>query len=166
VAGFEGDYNSPGAGFTLRWNGSTWTRYDVPGSRGTDTMSILPLSSTNAWAYIGGSGSIQYLWHWDGTGWTRVTEVPRHGFLPWAYFGSLASDGEGGVWIPALGETSGSRAGYLHWDGSQWTTVYGPQRDNWTDIMDLAPIPGSRSLWSVGYKGTGLAPVIERFDPE
>ncbi|MFC5745179.1 hypothetical protein [Actinomadura rugatobispora] len=155
---------SGGIAYTMHWNGRAWQRYDIPGSFSLGKMSLLPISRSSAWGYYA-----EQLWHWDGTAWSRVGQVPRYGMLPFPYAGSLVSDGQGGVWLGHLAEATSGRAGYLHWDGATWTTFLGPARTYQgqtvqAQVTDMAPIPGTRSMWAVGYEGTGLRPFIERFD--
>ncbi|GAA2433893.1 hypothetical protein GCM10010191_55260 [Actinomadura vinacea] len=149
--------------FTLNWNGVKWRRHDLDGMYNPDRVSLLPVSRTSVWAYLE-----EQLWHWDGAAWSKVTNVPRHGWLVMPYSGSLVSDGHGGLWLGHLAEATSGYAGYLHWDGSTWTTFLGPAREyngrsEWAQVTDIAPIPGTRSMWAVGYVGTGLSPFIERF---
>jgi hypothetical protein len=150
-----------GAGFTLNWDGREWHRHALPSGGAT---SILPLSRTDVWAY-----APEDLLHWDGTAWERVTRAPRYGMFPYPYAGTLVSDGQGGIWLGHLAEATSGHAGYLHWDGAVWTPAFGPDRADagqplWAQVTDMAPIPGTRSIWAVGYEGNGWRPFIERFD--
>ena len=173
IAGKDRSAGDYGPVYTLRWNGRGWRRYDMPSDlvpSYIEGFDILPLSSTDVWAYVGAGGASQHLWHWDGAAWTRVAQVPRNGFLPSAYYGSLAPDGHGGVWIPQLGDTTGStpkgRASYLNWDGSAWSTVSGPPRasaDSWVEAYDLAPLGRTGRVLAVGTADQGTIPFIERF---
>ncbi|KAB2345628.1 hypothetical protein [Actinomadura rudentiformis] len=165
------DRQSSGGSFTFHWDGRTWSRHSMPGSTvpSWGSMDILPVSRKEVWAYVGGGSSLQQLFRLDGDVWTKVTDVPRYGMFPMPYGGSLVSDRNGGVWLPALGEGVGSgRTGYLHWDGTEWARVLGPMRDTsigFVEAQDMVAIPGTRSIWAVGVQGTGVKPFIERFDP-
>ncbi|MFG2003303.1 hypothetical protein ACGFNU_29490 [Spirillospora sp. NPDC048911] len=155
-----GGVRETGLAFTLRWNGRAWQRYDFPEAATFEAATILPVSRNSVWAYTGSMGS-HWLWRWDGTAWTKVTSVPWNSaarFFP--YFGSLAFDGRSGVWIPAAG--GAARTSYLHWDGTAWTTAQGPAREISVDVSDLVRIPGTGSIWSVGWEGEGYDPVLER----
>jgi hypothetical protein len=107
VGGYEAD---SGAYFTFHWNGREWKRHDMgPGTGGGyNKLDILALSPKNVWAYRG--EGLQSLWHWDGTTWSRVTDVPRYGMLPMPYGGSIVSDGQGGIWVPPWARTPVARS--------------------------------------------------------
>jgi hypothetical protein len=155
---------SGGPVHTLNWDGRAWHRHEFPGLYSQQKMSLLPVSRSTAWAYFG-----EHLWYLDGTTWSRITRVPRYGMFPYPYTGSLVSDGHGGLWLAHLAEATTGFAGYLHWDGATWTPAFGPERTYEgqrmrAQVTDIAPIPGTRSMWAVGYEGTGWRPFIERFD--
>ncbi|GAA2575878.1 hypothetical protein SMC26_12735 [Actinomadura fulvescens] len=165
------DPYSDGESFTFHWDGRSWTRQNMPGSTVPfwGAMDILPVSRREVWAYVGGGSSVQQLFRLNGDTWTKVTDVPRLGMFPMPYGGSLVSDRNGGLWLPALGEGVGvGQTGYLHWDGTAWSRALGPARDRsvgFVEARDMVAIPGTRSMWAVGVQGTGVKPFIERFDP-
>jgi hypothetical protein len=81
--------------------------------------------------------------HFNGTGWTRIT-VPSSGIQ----VNSPAPDGIGGLWM--TGRTT-SGAGYFIHRGAGGTWSHFAANGS---PLELAPIPGTRSLWGVGSKQT------------
>ncbi|MFC6886516.1 MULTISPECIES: hypothetical protein [Actinomadura] len=152
-----------GTGYTLHWNGRKWRRYDLPDSLGTRVMRILALSRRNVWAYTSMERTPQFLWHFDGSEWTNVTQVPRTGESAYPYSGGIASDGRGIV-LAGMPDANLGRSNYLRWDGSSWTTTLGPPREagDWISVNDVARVPGTRTLLAVGANPAKKTPFVER----
>ncbi|MEV3924362.1 hypothetical protein [Actinomadura coerulea] len=140
----------PDAGPTeamLHWNGTRWSTVRYPSKEQTYIAKIAPVSSTSVWAYRASTAyATPELMHWDGESWTSTT-IPAS---PFAYhFPALADDGDQGAWVSV--STVDDDKSYLHYNGGSWTAESGEGRPGtavW--IRDLARVPGTRSIWSVG----------------
>jgi hypothetical protein len=108
------------------WDGSTWTVSSLPTLSGYDI---------DAWSFVWGSadddiwiatsassqsgtGSFNFVSHWDGQSWTTPSLVGGPDVLR-ALWGSGPND----VWLvssPSAGATNGLT---LHWDGTSWAQV-------------------------------------------
>ncbi|WP_067474581.1 hypothetical protein [Actinomadura hibisca] len=142
----------PGTGPTeamLHWDGTRWRTIRYPAKENTYIAKIVPVSATSVWAYRANTGYTSTppeLMHWNGKTWTSVA-IPVN---PQAYnFPTLADDGDGGAWVSV--STVDDDKSYLHYSGGRWTTESGEGRPGtavW--IRDLARVPGTRSIWSVG----------------
>jgi hypothetical protein len=69
----------------------------------------------------------------------------------------MTGDGQGGLWISDF-PTSRSSARYLvHYGNGRWHRQFiaAPRKTNVLQVVRLAQIPGTRSVWGAG----GVAPV-------
>lgn len=161
------------------WNGSRWSRVDVPSPRGATFVGlegITVVTSDDAWAVGSSSHGLRpgrsHVLHWDGTRWSRVP-APSPGPASCghslsAVSGSAADD----VW--AAGARSCRRSGtpeMLHWDGTEWTKVPFPNTgfddppgEGLSGVVALS----KRSAFAVGIAKTRGASVeagfIERWN--
>lgn len=155
---------------TLHWTGSAWQTVTLPppplddGVRvaGQDVLSVGP---DDAWA----TGALAHqgilpgavLWHWDGQSW-RLVDLDA----PDDSLSTLASDGEGGLWVVSAGLRPG--ADLLHYSGGTLTREPAPAEPGTTpDVRELTLIPGTRSLWGAGalVNDGDSAAVVYRYDP-
>lgn len=142
---------SPGAGFVLHWNGSSWSQVpSAPASAG-DPIAVAATATDHAWLL----GAVTGLW--NGRDWMTVP-IPLLKKLP---------DGRGGT-VSAL-----AASGHTAWVAGQYcttTTACEDGRDlpmilRWTGhAWTLTPVPGnnivifgltvtsSSSVWAVGYE--------------
>ncbi|MEU5884496.1 hypothetical protein [Spirillospora sp. NPDC047279] len=129
AAGYQGyqgvDWSIPGFGagtihvlppkaMVVRWNGSTWQTYDMPGTEGDAVIQQIEAQSpTNVWA-VGtirpndSTGSKPYLAHWDGSAWRQV-QRPDDGCWP-----SKVAPDSTGAWFPCW-------TGLYRWENGSWT---------------------------------------------
>ncbi|MFI6520969.1 hypothetical protein ACIBF1_35815 [Spirillospora sp. NPDC050679] len=142
----------PGTGPTqamLHWDGAKWRTVRYPAKEKSYIAKIVPVSATSVWAYrvsTDYASPTPELMHWNGTSWT-VTAIPAS---PQAYhFPTLADDGGKGAWVSV--STVNDDKSYLHYSGGRWTAESGEGRpDTSVWVRDLARVPGTRSIWSVG----------------
>ncbi|MFI6521354.1 hypothetical protein ACIBF1_37775 [Spirillospora sp. NPDC050679] len=140
----------PGSGPTqamLHWNGVRWKTVRHPVAEQSHIAKIVPVSATSVWAYRAGTSAStpSALLHWNGTGWKEaaIPTPPCSFSIP-----TLADDGRKGAWVSV---SLPDGPGYLHYNGGRWTTEGGSGRPmNSALVYDLARVPGTRTLWSVG----------------
>ncbi|OLT11421.1 hypothetical protein BJF79_24135 [Actinomadura sp. CNU-125] len=153
----------PGEGPTqvmLHWDGVRWNTVRLPSSDDTQVLEIVPVSSSSVWAYRAGAGTnypaVPDLLHWDGTDWSS-TPIPVDTRA--VHFPNLADDGRGGALVAA--NTVDGDTNYLHYGDGEWTTESGPGRPGvgaW--IYDIARVPGTRTIWSVGLVSPLSGPAL------
>jgi hypothetical protein len=133
------------------FNGTSWQAVNATPLAGLQFTDIRALSSTNVWvaAVANGGGGPAYLVHFNGTGWTRI-KVPWSGIL----VNSPAPDGLGGEWL--IGRTTNGKGYFIHRGaGGTWSAFAANGLP-----LELAPIPGTHSLWGVGSKATNGSAVV------
>jgi hypothetical protein len=154
----------------LHWTGSEWHTVALPPPPLDDgvrvaAQDVLATGPHDAWA----TGALTHegvvpgpvLWHWNGRCWSLVRlDAPDDSL------NTLASDGDGGVWVVSSGPRPG--ADLLHYSGGTLTREPVPAEPGTTpDVRELALIPGTRSLWGVGAltNDGDAAAVVYRYDP-
>ncbi|MEV0257422.1 hypothetical protein AB0H82_24595 [Streptomyces sp. NPDC050732] len=165
------------------WDGKTWEQTTVFGFPRAAVGSVYAVSDTEVWAggtagFVGGPVGKPIpplLVRFDGQAWNRVT-VPTDfgsvtslapapsGELGWVSVARSQKYGPPGSWPPFV-----SGPDFLAWDGQSFTgydepTVAG---EGESQRMQLAPVPGTGSVWSVGRAAgpeNTFAPRILRFD--
>jgi hypothetical protein len=109
------------------WNGTTWTRVDVPAPGGGSLSGVDDLSPGNAWA-VGSRNGLTLIEHWNGTAWSVVpspnpaTGIPGDGDMLTSISGTSPSD----LW--AAGDevneaTMTITMLFEHWNGTTWSAV-------------------------------------------
>jgi len=130
----------------MHFNGVSWRPVTAKALSGLQFQHISAFSHTDIWASATNmtSSSPGLLVHFNGVRWTRVT-------LPWKVIpGSIAADGHGGLWLAALGSAG---AFVVHRTASgRWSRTHVG-----TFLFDLALIPGTTSMWGVGFTATGAS---------
>jgi hypothetical protein len=125
-----------------RRTGSTWARVKIPVMR---AAKIAVASDRNVYLTVRGSHPIA--WHWNGSRWSKLTDVPSG-----AGFGSSAIDGAGGLWFGASAHWTAG-----HWMNCEWI----PSAGNFAGQGDIAGVLGTRSSWLAGsYSVTASSPSI------
>ncbi|MFC6933857.1 hypothetical protein ACFQHO_28235 [Actinomadura yumaensis] len=165
IAGVTSDGQGAAVPFTLRWDGTRWQRNDLSGPY--RDVRLGAVTRRHAWAFTT-AGSWQQgteerrLWRFARGGWSAVADVPHVGGGARPEYVRPVLDGRGRVWTPGAGA---GRSCYQHWDGTEWRTVYGPERDAAARcvVHDLVRVPGTRSLWAVGEDETNARPFAERW---
>jgi hypothetical protein len=152
VGAFLSEQGTPGAGFVLHWNGSSWTQVpSAPASAG-NPIAVVATATDYAWLL----GAVTGLW--NGHDWTTVP-IPLLKTLP---------DGRGGD-VSAL-----AVSGHIAWVAGQYCTTTTmcengfllPMLLRWTgDAWKLTPPPGNSivifglamtsptNAWAVGNEG-------------
>lgn len=135
-----------GGGSVIHYNGAEWRRMSPgPALARTHLDGILAVRRRSVWVSATTRAGKLVMAHWNGRRWRRFTAPVR------AHPERFASDGRGGVWIPATA-AAGSSEWILHlWRSGRW------QRARLSDghgrqvgVGDLALIPRTRSLWGSG----------------
>ncbi|MEW2354968.1 hypothetical protein [Spirillospora sp. NPDC029432] len=164
LAGTTSD-GSAVTGLVMHWNGTTWTRHDLPGAMGTPGFQatlhrIVALSPTDVYALRvrQNAQTTNALVHWNGTSWREITTPLNVSGI------GLSPDGAGGVIMLPI--TNGPNTQYMHYDGSTWTTVNGPARTGKAQATDADPRPGTGEVISVGTatEPSKKTPFTEKFD--
>jgi hypothetical protein len=137
---------------TCHYDGSAWTEVPSPQPRIEFRELAYPLEGVSAaapndvWAV--GARAIEFFEtvvfsafaeHWNGSEWTRVTDIPGQ-FL---YGVEAVSSND--VW--AVG-TSGFGPIIVRYDGSEWTTAPTPEADEGGDLGGIDRVGGE--LWAAG----------------
>ncbi|BCJ27379.1 hypothetical protein [Actinocatenispora sera] len=147
AAGFAGGGSSPWAPLVEHYDGTSWTRVDVPAASTPSAFFGLSVSSsTDIWAVgdqtMAGTSdtAVPLVEHFDGTSWKVVDDLPDIGNakLTGVYAASPTD-----VWATEQVPEHTSMQ-LLHYDGSSWTQV---------------PYPGSAEYnaypWAMDIGGTG-----------
>jgi hypothetical protein len=122
----------------FRWNGAAWKPFPVPSPRVSEFPAIAASSNRDLWLEQAPVRAIDRkagLVHWDGLRWTEIS-IPSSlltGTPP-------VPDGHGGVWLGP----------WAHWTGRRWVNTV---TFSGLEIAALARIPGSSSVWGVGFTG-------------
>lgn len=150
--------NLKGGQFLMHWDGRSWVKVAVPKPRGVPAhyqarfVGLLPFGPDNVWLQqriVKGEGDprVDFLLHWNGKTWARV----RYGFSP-DDMQAWTGDGQGGLWISDAPATR-SRARYLvHYKAGRWhrRLVPAPNKTKTLQMVTLARIPGTKSVWGAG----------------
>ncbi|NEA21732.1 hypothetical protein [Actinomadura bangladeshensis] len=165
LAGTTAETGTSVTGLVMHFDGTSWTRINVPGPLGTPGYQgtlhrIVAASPTNVYVLRArqNAQTTNALLHYDGTSWTTIN-------LPLTATGiAMSPDGNGGVVV--LPATTGANTQYLHYDGTSWTTLNGPARTGTAQATDADAHPGTPAIVSVGTNTQPgkKAPFIEHFD--
>jgi hypothetical protein len=140
----------------------TWTGQQPPDVNGASVIvrGVATLSPCNAWL-AGEVGSITpsqtLIYHWNGTGWKRVT-TPSPGSQRNQLFG-IAAVSASNIW--AVGDTQDTgqqdQTLILHWNGTAWKRVTSPNPAGTTIYNDLYAVgaTSAKDVWAVGEQGNG-----------
>ena len=161
-----GSSAGPGAGamestpYALRFNGARWMQTTLPsGGFSAVPRAVSGLGATSVWAagYVQPTAAGSRLanqpaiWHSNGASWTYsrpfATYSTSHSLA------GIAAVGSANVWAVGLRmTTAGERTLIVHWDGSRWSDLGGPDvgsGDN--DLNGVSRVPGSATqVWAVG----------------
>ncbi|WP_043636590.1 hypothetical protein [Nonomuraea candida] len=162
-----------GAARAIRWEGSRWSVHPLPhvpapspaptgcvSGTGRPRFAVQALAvpaDGDAWAVgsvlVGEPGACPHsvaadgvVLRWRDGRWSRV---PRP--MPGTALTAARADTEGGVWI-AANPAEGRRPYLLHVKDGRWTEH--PLPEGPTEIMDLAPVPGTTRVWVYARQGT------------
>jgi hypothetical protein len=145
----EGGQSSP---LMLHWDGSSWTRVDVPNPFGNEggLLDIAGAASNDVWTI----GLGHHALHWDGLTWS-VVPLADPGTTYW-HLQALSAVAPDDVWA-AGGTATGHSGGTLieHWDGERWSVVdqqsFTPEPKTGDPYAGLNGIDArDGSVWAVG----------------
>ncbi len=141
-----------------RWDGERWQALPLPDrlhSQQVTLKRIVAASPGKAW--IAGVFHIRdskryepgFVMYWNGRDWQSLDAPSPDAFQPpgsgiYSEFGTIVSDGRGGLW---LGDEHGR---IWHYDGRKWWPEKTPPDTSWFIASDFASIPGSRRAIAVG----------------
>ncbi|HEV2241875.1 MAG TPA: hypothetical protein VGR98_12600 [Streptosporangiaceae bacterium] len=125
----------------MHFNGRSWRPVTAKALSGLGFAEIRALTRNDIWAtaIAGRSNTPAWLVHFNGTQWTRIR-------IPWKVVPDrITADGQGGLWLTAVGLTTGQpfvvhRTASGRWSRTPLSTL----------LFGLALIPGTASLWGVG----------------
>lgn len=142
------------------WDGKQWSIVSSPkvDAPSTTLNAAAAVSANDVWA-IGTSSTSNGMMdqglieHWDGTRWS-IVKGPAS---PTAeVLASLTALDSNDIWAAGISLKKSSDPGKtqgltLHWDGYQWHSVSTPNPGRSAVISGIGKIPGSGSVWVVGY---------------
>jgi hypothetical protein len=143
---------------TSHWDGGEWTRVVITDSQGVVFAAIDGASGNDVWS-VGTSYESQpgqtLTMHWNGTEWERVAS-PNPGSLgnTLDLIEVIASDDVWAVGGYANTENDG-RILFMHWDGSAWQVVPGPNLGEGTSSVSDIAATGPNDVWVVGSRNAG-----------
>lgn len=135
------------------WNGAAWTEssYTASGHAGVGGLfGMAVVSKRDVWA-VGSTGDEAEIGHWDGKSWQlQIGPTPANGHLVW--LNAVAAVSANDIW--AVGNFT-SVFGFQqtlveHWDGTSWTVVPSPNRDDSGNLNGVVALSSS-DVWAVGY---------------
>ncbi|MET7640210.1 hypothetical protein [Streptomyces sp. NPDC005438] len=140
-----------------RWDQGSWTVLPQPEGIRQGIGDLLAPAPDDVWV-VGASFGVggppdkptsAVFSHWDGTGWTDLTEG-----LPFRVGGLYAMIGDADHrpdLVVGWDFWDGHRTHYLRRDGDDWVSERGPDAGTQTPMMrHLAAVPGTDQIWSVG----------------
>jgi hypothetical protein len=152
----------PGSGRTptesaLHWTGHGWHAVPLPDPELGGGRRFIPIAAARGAGRLwvqgtvitpGGQTGPNQLLRWDGHRWTRLP-APVKGLN---ILGSMAPDGQGGVWLATLGNQFQSRL--AHYGRGRWTVGAPPRyAGSQAVVLDLAWVPGTRTVLAAGTTG-------------
>ncbi len=141
----------------LHWDGKSWHVMDSPnGSQpNNELFGIAAISTSDVWA-VGDMSSDTtppqpLTEHWNGRKWSTITSPT---FAGGAVLSGVASLSPDAVWAVGTFKDSRNLPNTLteQWDGASWSVVESPSPFvQGNTLSAVAVVPGTQSLWSVGY---------------
>jgi len=143
------------------WDGASWTRVTSPNAghpAGGQMGDVVALATDDVWAvgsFGQGAPSRTLIQHWDGSSWS-VVPSPNKGPFPNSLSAVDAVSADD-VWAVGTWFTKAfvDRTLILHWDGSSWHRVKGPNAGRVgvaNDVVAVAAIAAD-DVWAVGVRG-------------
>jgi len=153
VVGYLVPSQSSRRAFVEHWNGNTWSIIDALGLQTVNSQlfSVSAVSSNDVWAVgsLENSPAKPLIEHWNGKQWSASPIPPG---LENSFSGVIALSASD-VWaVGTTNDASGQPVLFAHWDGSGWSTVQVASASSQcqNELMDIAVVPQSRTLWTVG----------------
>jgi hypothetical protein len=169
-----GQYNSGGPihPLVMHWDGTAWTQVPAPDKVPNATnyfYGIDAISHDDIWAvgYTDVSLNSQPLIeHWDGVAWTvsPTPDFPGNDNI----LNDVSAVSSDDVWAVGFQGDSGTglRTLAMHWDGTTWSVVEGPDLEGTLDIFGGVYAISPTDAWAVGQFRLGLndATLVEHWD--
>jgi hypothetical protein len=158
----------PAINFVMHWNGKKWGTIGLP-------LLPLPKGATVSYSNVTATGPkdawlfrtisfpsrlpVTAIMHWNGTSWTTVAS-------PADIVGSMAPDGNGGLWADGIDINPGGFWLLYHLVAGHWTE-YTPPGVDIHSPTPLTHIPGTRSLWAAdtAFNPKGYFGMILKYGP-
>jgi hypothetical protein len=147
------------------WDGTRWSVVPSPDPGDYNFLAdVAARSPTDAWAVgstFDATGWRNLILHWDGASWTRI-DAPSPG-LEDNNLEAVVVLGPDDAWAVGHAADSGvsSRTPVtLHWNGTAWALVPGPDLSG--QLNSVAADPDG-SLWAAGYREVPPTTLIERW---
>jgi hypothetical protein len=157
------------------FNGRTWSATSVaallppviPGPlNDPSVMAMYAQSPTSVWAVGNGNdeddGGPLVVLHFNGRAWSKVAQSDVSGS---EYFGQIAPDGRGGLWIP-VPAAEGGASHLMHYSGGRLTAAVLPVAASRITVLAVAWVPGTfqalagGATHAPGNFGAGVVSVI------
>ena len=141
------------------WQKAALPKITLPAGEVLDGSAIDAVGSRDLWATAvpvsattGGTEQGIVALHYNGKSWAQV-KVPYPVYSVYGPF-LVAQDGKGGVWLSADQLAAGAYRPYLYHDsGGRWTRTAVPaSHGDATELLSMAWIPGTASLWGAGHE--------------
>ena len=149
--------DSRSGGALTRWDGSHWSTVRLPSAltSSAELDSVYAQSDSDIW--VGGKISKTgnaVAAHWNGVAWDTQVFRPVPDFSEDALI-QMVPDGRDGIWALASC-TLGPCWRLWHFSNGQWQGPYQPRVSGTaTSVTDLAPVPGTMSMWAAGGRTVG-----------
>jgi hypothetical protein len=153
----------------MHWDGKKWGRIGLPllplpaGAK-VSYSSLTAVGPRNAWLFRSISFPskpipVTAVMHWNGKSWLTVAG-------PADIVGSMAPDGNGGLWADGIDINPGGFWNLYHLAAGRWTEHTPPGVDVHSPTP-LTHIPGTRSLWATGtaFGPKGYSGLILKYGP-
>jgi hypothetical protein len=137
-------------GLLLHWDGRHWHK-DAFRNAGQG-FSFAPVSPTQVWvatAVHANDPNLTSYFDVQNGNWTELPAMP----FPVDGSGTLATDGQGGLWLTASLGPPWPQFGYsfCHYANGSWTKQLVPTvRNGMTDIWNIVHVPGTTAEWAFG----------------
>jgi hypothetical protein len=156
----------------MRFDGQRWGRVSSPQPDPAlhgELRAVFARSASDVWA-VGHQGRRTLVLHWDGSRWSIA---PSQNPV-FTYYTDHARLND----VVALARDDAKAVGHVfrelrspqlvslteRWNGSDWRIRAGVNPgDNRNKLSSVARVPGSRTLWSVGYHSDPARPLIARY---
>jgi len=162
-----GHLGSAHTGLVAQWNGTTWTRVNVPlpsnNNLASDLYAVSADGPNDVWIvgtyYLLVTPTDEaletYSLHWNGTAWSIVPMPMVPGTNPNNQFilDAVKANSPTDVW--AVGKSSNAATGSAttlteHWNGTAWSIVPSPSPGSGGSLTGVTTSNASNSVWAVG----------------
>ncbi len=155
----------------LHWDGASWSEVDSPltepGTSGAWVADIVALAPDDIW-FVGERVWDALVMHWDGSGFEIVPTPEPGAGTPGFGLEAVAGLAPDDLWAVGGGSDGdwGAFSYLIHWDGSSWSHVPGPEvgvSQRYFDVEAIAP----DDVWAIGQADNGaggVVPVVQHWN--